>query len=82
MDIHHHQFPRITFNPAKCFGKACIRGLRIPVASLLSSLAAGMSESELLLEWPELEAEDVRQALAYAAASLEERVLFASLATA
>lgn len=77
MDVRHYRFDRITFNPDKCFGKACIRGLRMPVASVLSYLASGMSEDEILREWPELELEDIRQALAYAADSLEERILIA-----
>lgn len=59
-------FDRITVDPARCFGKPCVRDLRMPVHSLLSYLAAGMTESEILGEWPEFEAEDIRQALAFA----------------
>ncbi|MCJ7423738.1 DUF433 domain-containing protein [Candidatus Bathyarchaeota archaeon] len=51
----------------KCFGKACIRGLRMPVASILSYLSSGMTVEEILQEWPELEREDIYQALGYAA---------------
>lgn len=73
MEAHHPRFPRITFDPNKCFGKACIRGLRIPVSSVLSYLASGMSHDEILRQWPELEPEDLRQALAYASEAMEER---------
>lgn len=76
MEATHPRFPRITFDPNKCFGKACIRGMRMPVASVLSYLSSGMSPEEILRDWPELEPEDLRQALAYASEAMEERVLF------
>ncbi|HVO25588.1 MAG TPA: DUF433 domain-containing protein [Candidatus Margulisiibacteriota bacterium] len=41
MEIHHYRFQRITLDPNKCFGKPCIRGLRMPVASILSYLSSG-----------------------------------------
>jgi uncharacterized protein (DUF433 family) len=75
MEVRHHQFDRITFDPGKCFGKACVRGLRMPVASILAYLGSGMTAEEILREWPELEAEDLSQALAYASSVLEERVM-------
>jgi len=75
MEIRHYKFPRITLNPEKCFGKPCIRGLRIPVTSILSYLGAGMTVEDILKEWPELEREDVHQALGYAAWAMEERVV-------
>lgn len=75
MEVRHHRFNRITFDPDKCFGKACIRGLRMPVASILAYLASGMTVEEILTEWPELEAEDLPQAWAYASSVLEERVV-------
>ncbi len=75
MEIRHYRFNRITLDPDKCFGKPCIRGLRMPVASILSYLASGMTTDEILLEWPELEREDVQQALAYASWAMEERVV-------
>jgi uncharacterized protein (DUF433 family) len=75
MELRHHQFDRITFDPEKCFGKACIRGLRMPVSSLLTYLSSGMTSEEILSEWPELEREDLYQALAYAASALEERII-------
>jgi uncharacterized protein (DUF433 family) len=62
-------------DPEKCFGKPCIRGLRMPVASVLSYLSSGMSIDEILKEWPELEREDIYQALGYAALTMEERIV-------
>jgi uncharacterized protein (DUF433 family) len=62
-------------NPEKCFGKPCIRDLRMPVASVLAYLSGGMSMDEMLKEWPELEREDIYQALGFAAALMEERVV-------
>jgi uncharacterized protein (DUF433 family) len=73
MEIRHYKFDRITLNPEKCFGKPCIRGMRMPVASVLSYLSSGMSVDEILNEWPELEREDIYQALAYASWAMEER---------
>jgi uncharacterized protein (DUF433 family) len=73
MEIRHYKFNRITVDPDKCFGKSCIRGLRIPVSSILSYLSSGMTIEEILKEWPELEREDIYQALGYAALSMEER---------
>lgn len=58
---------RITLDPLKRSGKPCIRHLRITVADLLGYLASGMSESEILEDFPELELEDIRAALAFAA---------------
>ncbi|MCS6937272.1 MAG: DUF433 domain-containing protein [Candidatus Bipolaricaulota bacterium] len=75
MEIRHYQFDRITLDPEKCFGKPCIRGLRILVASILSYLSSGMSIDDILKEWPELEREDIYQALGYAAWAMEERVI-------
>jgi uncharacterized protein (DUF433 family) len=69
------RFDRITVDPGRCFGKPCIRDLRMPVHSLLGYLAGGMTEAEVLREWPEVEPEDIRQALAYAAWATAERVL-------
>ena len=67
MEIHHYKFNRITLDPDKCFGKPCIRGYRMPVASILAHLGSGMTMDEILKEWPELEREDIYQALGYAA---------------
>ena len=70
VEIRHCKFERITVDPEKCSGKACIRGLRMPVASILSYLSSGMSVEEILEEWPDLEREDINQALGYAARAM------------
>jgi uncharacterized protein (DUF433 family) len=75
MEVRHYKFDRITLDPEKCFGKPCIRGLRMPVASILSYLSSGMTMDEVLKEWPELELEDIYQALGYAAWAMQERVV-------
>lgn len=75
MEIRHYKFNRITLDADKCFGKPCIRGLRMPVASILSYLSSGMMMDEILKEWPELEREDIYQALGYAAWAMEERIV-------
>jgi uncharacterized protein (DUF433 family) len=75
MPKSHYLYQRITLDPEVCFGAPCIRGLRIPVSSVLSYLAAGMSQEDLLREWPELELEDIKEALSYAAWAMTERRL-------
>lgn len=75
MELRHYQFNRITLDPEKCFGKPCIRGLRMPVTSILAYLSSGMTIEEILSEWPELEREDIYQALGYAAWAMEERIV-------
>lgn len=57
----------ITINPAQRGGKPCIRGLRITVYDVLEYLAAGMSESEILSDFPDLTRDDIRACLAFAA---------------
>ena len=69
------RFDRITVDPAQLGGVPCIRGLRIAVATVVGLVAQGMSESEIVDEYPDLEIEDVRQALVYAAAAVDERQL-------
>lgn len=59
---------RITLEPGKRGGKPCIRGLRITVHDVLEYLASGMTEAEILADFPDLEPEDIRAALAFAAA--------------
>ena len=66
-------FPRITLDPSVMGGKACIRGLRVTVGTVVGLLASGRSRDEILKAYPYLEAEDIDQALAYAAWRLEER---------
>ena len=58
---------RITVEPGKRGGKPCVRGLRITVYDVLGWLAAGMTEQEILADYPELIVEDIRACLAYAA---------------
>ena len=65
---------RITFNLGVMGGRACIRGMRVTVALILNLVANGMSTEEILDAYPYLEAEDIRQALRYAAWLAEESV--------
>ena len=65
---------RITFDAQVMGGRACIRGMRITVALLVNLVANGMSTEEILREYPDLEPEDIRQALRYAAALAQEEV--------
>jgi len=58
---------RITIDPARRAGKPCVRDLRITVYDILEYLASGMSEEQILTDFPDLEAEDIRACLAYAA---------------
>ena len=58
---------RITFDPRIVGGRACVRGMRITVAHIVNLVANGMSVEQIMKEHPDLEAEDVRQALSYAA---------------
>ncbi len=62
-------------NPRQMGGVPCIRGLRIPVATVLRMLAAGMKERQILDEYPDLEIADIRECLRYAAAVTLEREL-------
>jgi uncharacterized protein (DUF433 family) len=66
---------RITFDPNKMNGQACIRGLRIPVATVLRCLARGMNNQEIISDYPDLELEDIAQSLQYAAILAEERLI-------
>jgi uncharacterized protein (DUF433 family) len=59
-------FSRITVSPQQMGGAPCIRGLRIPVATVVSMVAEGLSDDEILKSHPDLEAEDIREALAQA----------------
>ncbi|MFN6528955.1 DUF433 domain-containing protein [Nostoc sp. ChiSLP03a] len=65
---------RITFDPSIMAGQACIRGMRIPVSLVVNLVAYGKSIEEILEEYPDLEAEDIRQSLLYAAWLTQERV--------
>jgi len=66
-------FQRITVNPHQMGGVPCLRGLRIPVATVVGMLADGMSDGQILKAYPDLTAEDIREALRYAAEAVRER---------
>ncbi len=68
---------RITTDPAVMGGQPCVRGLRMRVGDILDLLASGMSSDEILVDYPYLEAEDIRAALAYAARLANHRVIAA-----
>lgn len=67
-------FDRITCDPAKMNGQPCVRGMRLTVRRVLEALATYPDRQELRAEYPELDDEDIRQALGYAAANLDDRV--------
>ncbi len=69
------KFTRITVDPRQMDGVPCIRSLRIPVATVVGMVADGMAEDEILEAYPDLEKEDLREALHYAADAVRERVL-------
>jgi uncharacterized protein (DUF433 family) len=66
---------RITFNPAQCGGRPCIRGMRIRVKDILNMLAAGATAAEILESYPDLEREDIQASLEYAAAQVDHAVM-------
>jgi uncharacterized protein (DUF433 family) len=68
-------FDRITFDPKTLGGRAAIRGIRIPVSVIVGQIAHGATQDEVLREYPDLEREDVEQALAYAAWLTQEEVI-------
>jgi uncharacterized protein (DUF433 family) len=69
-------FERITFDPAVMGGRACIRGMRMAVSLVVNLVANGMSTEDIVREYPELGAEDIRQALQYASALANEEIGF------
>ena len=69
------KFTRITVNPKQMDGVPCIRGLRIPVATVVGMVADGMVEEEILKAYPDLEREDIGEALRFAAEAVREREL-------
>jgi uncharacterized protein (DUF433 family) len=73
-------FTRITLNPAQLGGVPCIRGLRIPVATVVEMLADGMTHADILEAVPDLETEDLSEALRYASEAVRERELPATAA--
>jgi uncharacterized protein (DUF433 family) len=68
-------FDRITFEPGKMGGRACIRGMRITVGTIVGLVAEGETTEAILAAYPDLEPEDIRQALAYAAWLTREDVV-------
>ena len=67
-------FDRITFDPQILGGRACIRGMRVPVSVIVGQVAHGATEQEILADYPDVEPEDIRQALEYAAWLTTEEV--------
>jgi uncharacterized protein (DUF433 family) len=72
--MEHNWTERIIVDPNICHGTACVKGTRIPASVILDNLAAGISEKEILRQYPTLTPEDVQAALAYAAVLTRERV--------
>ncbi len=68
-------FNRITFNSNIMAGKACIRGMRIPVSVVVNQIAHGATFEEILEDYPDLEKEDIEQAIEYAAWLTKEEVV-------
>jgi uncharacterized protein (DUF433 family) len=75
MKVTFEGFDRITADPAVLDGKPCVRGMRLSVQRVLDVLASNPSWADLRKDYPELEEEDVRQVLGFAAASLGDRVV-------
>ncbi|MBV9759594.1 MAG: DUF433 domain-containing protein [Acidobacteriaceae bacterium] len=73
-------FDRITWNPNQMNGQPCIRGMRLTVRRVVEAAALYPDRDELLRNYPELEPDDIQQALAYAAANLEDRAAFNDVA--
>ena len=71
---------RISIDPNVCFGKPCVRGTRIWVSLLLDLLASGVSEREILNEYPQLQHEDILAAIGYGAEAARERIIPVPLA--
>nr|WP_199228571.1 MULTISPECIES: DUF433 domain-containing protein [unclassified Caulobacter] len=78
IDTMNPLLERITIEPGKAGGRPCIRGLRVRVQDVLEMLAAGMTSAEVLQEYPYLEPDDIRAALAYAAAAVADTAVVAA----
>jgi uncharacterized protein (DUF433 family) len=74
-EVRLMRFTRITVDPRQMGGVPCIRGLRMPVATVVGMVADGMTIDEILKEHPTLEAEDISEALQYAAEAVRERMI-------
>ena len=68
---------RITVDPEQCGGRPCIRGMRIRVIDVLDLLASGLNPEEVLLEFPDLETEDIRACLRFASQRIDHPVVAA-----
>lgn len=68
-------FDRITVNLAQMNGEPCIRGLRIPIATVVGLVGEPRTQAQILADYPDLEPDDIHQALAYAAQAVRERQL-------
>ena len=75
LEVALMKFDRITIDPARMNGQPCIRDLRLTVRRVVELAAAYPDRAELLREYPELEEEDIRQALLYSAANLDDSIL-------
>jgi len=75
MKMNMENLDRITIDPAKMNGEPCIRGLRLTVRRVLEALATYPDREELKREYPELQGEDIRQTLVFAAGLLDDNVL-------
>jgi uncharacterized protein (DUF433 family) len=73
--VKHMHFARITIDPRRMGGVPCIRNLRIPVATVVDMVADGMGNTEILQNYPDLDADDIREALQFAAEAVREREL-------
>ncbi len=69
------RFERVTIDARQMGGVPCLRGLRIPVATIVALIAEGQTPQEILALYPDLEAEDIREALLFAAEAVRERAL-------
>jgi len=69
------EFKRVTTNPLQMGGVPCLRGLRIPVATVVALVAEGHSTDDILTLYPDLDGEDIREALLFASEAVRERAL-------
>jgi uncharacterized protein (DUF433 family) len=75
MDYIFPEFPHIALNETICTGKPHIAGTRITVSAILAYLAGGMTEKHLLKDFPKLTKEDIQQALSFASAMMQEKII-------
>jgi uncharacterized protein (DUF433 family) len=78
LEMNSTLLDRITINLAQCHGRPCVRGMRIRVTDILAMMAEGVSEAEILADYPDLERDDIRACLAYAAAQNDHPILSAA----